>query len=157
VAFQANLGMLTAAQHWLGRLHDPAQWLALVLLLEFAVQPLSTLVHELGHAIAVAAVGKCPAHAIVGRGPWLTAQIGRFMVSFSPFPMRGVLVRGICRYDPAGISWRSRGWIALAAAHLQREMNLGNRFGELMIGDQVDITVRVLLGPVQDRAHRQAS
>ena len=84
------------------------------LILEFVVQPVSTLLHELGHAVAVVRLGGRQAQVIVGRGPWAKLRLGRVHVMFSLLPARGVLFRGICRYDPAGLPWRSIGWIALA-------------------------------------------
>jgi hypothetical protein len=59
-------------------------------------------------------LGRRPASVVVGRGPWLTVLVGRVTVRFSPLPTRGVQVAGLCRYDPRGLSWRSRGWISLA-------------------------------------------
>jgi hypothetical protein len=90
------------------------QWLFLILVLEFLVQPLSTLVHELGHAVAVICLAKRTARVVVGREPWAQLTVDRLDVRFSLVPARGVSFRGICVYDSTGISWRSLGLIALA-------------------------------------------
>jgi hypothetical protein len=85
-----------------------------ILVLEFVVQPLSTLLHELGHGLAVAWLGKRRALVVVGRGPWADLTIGRLDLRFSPLPTRGVSIRGVCAYDPARLPWRSLALIALA-------------------------------------------
>jgi hypothetical protein len=108
-----GVALFVMAQHWLGRLSVP-QWLLLIVVLEFVVQPVSTLLHELGHAAAVVRLGGRAAHVIVGRGPWTNVTAGRVRVSFSPLPARGVRFGGMCRYDPSGLPWRSLGWIAIA-------------------------------------------
>lgn len=55
-----------------------------------------------------------PVSVIVGRGPYLRFTLDGVRVNFSPIPMRGVMVRGLCRYEFASVTWRSRAAIALA-------------------------------------------
>ena len=88
------------------------QWIA-ILVAVYVVGPLATLGHELGHALALALVGRS-SMVIVGRGPFLRIKADPTVVLFSPMPTRGVPFRGICRYDPSGLSWRAIGWMALA-------------------------------------------
>ena len=92
----------------------PLELFALLIALEFAVQPVSTLIHELGHAAAARRATGKPVSIIVGRGPWLTFSIDQVRVNFSVLPTRGVMIRGVCRYDAREVSWRRRGLIALA-------------------------------------------
>jgi hypothetical protein len=106
-------GML-AAQLWLGRMPGVVGWLVLICVLQFLVQPVATLLHELGHAVAVACLGRRPALVTVGRGPWAPAKCSRITVRFSLMPSRGISLRGLCAYDPSGLPWRSIGWISLA-------------------------------------------
>lgn len=101
------------AQLWIGHLPGGG-WLALVFVLQFLVQPVTTLLHELGHALAVALLGRRPAVVTVGRGPWATAKCGHVTVRFGLMPSRGVRLRGLCVYDPSGLPWRSIAWISLA-------------------------------------------
>jgi hypothetical protein len=84
-----------------------------LLLMQFVIVPLSELVHELGHGIAVGLAGR-PAAVIVGRGPWATFSCDRLRVQASPLPPRGVTFAGVCAYDMTGLSWRAIMWIALA-------------------------------------------
>ena len=86
----------------------------MLLALEFVVQPLSTLLHELGHAGAALRQGAPAANIMVGRGPWMRFRLGRVGVNFSPLPTRGVMIRGVCRYDGTGLSWRARAHVSLA-------------------------------------------
>jgi len=51
---------------------------------------------------------------VVGRGPFATIVLGGVRVNFSLLPTRGVMVRGLCRFDVSGVSWRARAAIALA-------------------------------------------
>jgi membrane-associated protease RseP (regulator of RpoE activity) len=90
------------------------QWVLVGLALAFVVRPVSTLLHELGHAAAAVWLGGRAAHVIVGRGPWTNLVVGRVRVSFSLLPTRGVRMSGLCRYDASGLPWRSLAWIALA-------------------------------------------
>jgi hypothetical protein len=90
------------------------QWVVLILLLGFVVQPLSTLIHELGHAAAVIGLARRRALVVVGRSPWAELKAGRLHVRFGPRPARGVLFRGLCVHDSEGLPWRTLGLIALA-------------------------------------------
>jgi hypothetical protein len=90
------------------------QWLVVLVTLEFVVQPVSTLIHELGHAAVARRVTNGPVSVAVGRGPYLRFAVDRVQVNFSFLPSRGVLFRGVCRFDPAGVSWRNRARLALA-------------------------------------------
>lgn len=105
---------LIVSQRWLGELHSPLAWVVLVAVGEFGIQPMSTLAHELGHAAAVAVLGRRRAVAIVGRGPWITLKLGRVSARLSVLPTRGVRIAGVCRYDPSGMAWRRLAWVALA-------------------------------------------
>lgn len=116
-----GLAAVVVAGIWLGRLGVSTRrspptidWLAAIGVLAFLVQPLATLLHELGHAFAVTRLGRRPALVIVGRGPWISATCGKVTVRFSPVPPRGVRHRGVCVYNPSGLPWRSIGWISLA-------------------------------------------
>ena len=80
------------AQHWAGRLTS-AQLLVALGLLEFVVQPVSTLIHELGHGVVACRLRGGPASIVVGRGPWLRFSVGQIRVNFSLLPGRGVLIR----------------------------------------------------------------
>jgi hypothetical protein len=106
--------VLVVSQRWLGPMPNLLGWFLLTAVLEFVVQPVSTLIHELGHAAAVVALTGRPANVMVGRGPWLTLTAGQITVRFSPLPTRGVRIAGVCRHDPQGASWATLGWIALA-------------------------------------------
>lgn len=101
------------SQHWTGPI-SPTQFVLVLVLLEFVVQPISTLIHELGHAVAAQRLGGRQVFLVVGRGPWATFSLGSIRVNLSPFPSRGVLIRGFCRYEDADVSWQSRARIALA-------------------------------------------
>ena len=105
---------LTASRYCLGTVPSLLAWLAVVVIVEFVIQPLSTLLHELGHAGAVAMLGRRQSFVMVGRGPWLTVKVRRTTVHFSVLPTRGVQVAGVCRYDASGLTWKQLGWIALA-------------------------------------------
>lgn len=91
-----------------------AGWIVALGALTFVVQPLATLGHELGHALAVAVVAQRPSLVVVGRGPFLRIRADPTLVLLSPMPTRGVPFSGICRYDPSGLSWRAIAMIALA-------------------------------------------
>ena len=91
-----------------------AQFILVLLALEFIVQPLSTLLHELGHAIVARRVSAGPVSVLVGRGPYMSGTIGRVRVNFSMLPGRGVRVRGLCRYEAADVRWRDRAAVSLA-------------------------------------------
>lgn len=84
------------------------------LIVGVVVLPLSILVHELGHALAVSRLGRRNCMVIVGRGPFLRFTAGQAVVLFSVVPTRGVPFSGICRYDRSGLPWRTIGWIALS-------------------------------------------
>ena len=120
ISWQAVLALLlwvgvgAGLRLWTGGILGPARWIALILILQFVALPISMLLHELGHALAVALLGKRTAHVTVGRDPGTRIRLGRVDVRFSLLPARGVTCGAVCRYDPAGIPWRSRGWIALA-------------------------------------------
>lgn len=101
------------ARHWAGPL-TPPQFVLAVVLLEFAVQPFSYLIHELGHALAACRLTKASPSVIVGRGPWLKFSLGRVRVHFSLLPSRGVMIGGICRYDAVGVPWRTRAVISMS-------------------------------------------
>jgi hypothetical protein len=113
VVLMAAVGIY-GVQQWSGGSLSLGQWLVLILALEFVIQPLSTLWHELGHAAAIICLAKRTARVVVGREPWAQLIVGRLDLRFSLVPARGVSFRGICIYDPAEIPWRSRGLIALA-------------------------------------------
>jgi hypothetical protein len=105
---------LIVSQYWLGVVPSFTTWLVIVAIVQFVIQPLSTLLHELGHAGAVALIGRRQSFVMVGRGPWLTVKRGRVTVHFSVLATRGVRIAGVCRYDRSGLSWKQLGWIALA-------------------------------------------
>lgn len=105
---------LIVSQYWLGVVPNWATWLVVVAIVQFVIQPLSTLVHELGHACAVTLIGRRQSSVIVGRGPWLTVKRRRVTVHFSVLATRGVRIAGVCRFDRSGLSWKQLGWIALA-------------------------------------------
>jgi hypothetical protein len=90
------------------------QLVVLLVLLELVVYPLSTLIHELGHAVVARRVTRGPVSVVVGRAPYATFALGRVQVNFSFLPSCGVSYRGVCRFDPSGVSWRNRARIALA-------------------------------------------
>lgn len=106
-------GALAVAQHWAGRLPSVDVLLALALL-EFVVQPVSYLIHELGHGVVACRLGGGPAAIMVGRGPWMRFSLGQMRINFSLLPSRGVMIRGVCRYQAASLSWRSRALVSLA-------------------------------------------
>lgn len=89
-------------------------WIVAVGALTFVIQPLATLGHELGHALAVSLVAQRQSLVVVGRGPFLRIQADPTLVLLSPMPTRGVPFSGICRYDPSGLPWRAIAVIALA-------------------------------------------
>jgi len=92
----------------------PIQLVVVLGVLEFLVQPFSTLIHELGHAVVARRVSSGRVSIIVGRGPYLSFTLRDVRINFSLLPARGVMIRGVCRHDPAGVSWRARAMIALA-------------------------------------------
>jgi hypothetical protein len=101
------------AQHWAGDI-SLIEMLLLLGLVSFVFQPVSILIHELGHGIAACHVGGGPAAIMVGRGPWLQLSAGQIRVNFSFLPTRGVMIGGVCRYEGETASWRSRALVALA-------------------------------------------
>ncbi|HET7049800.1 MAG TPA: hypothetical protein VFI54_16180 [Solirubrobacteraceae bacterium] len=105
---------LIVSQYWLGVVPNWATWLVVVAIVQFVIQPLSTLLHELGHACAVTLIGRRQSFVMVGRGPWLTVKRRRVTVHFSVLATRGVRIAGVCRFDRSGLSWKQLGWIALA-------------------------------------------
>lgn len=109
----AGVGVAVAAKLGAGDV-GAAGWFVALLALAFIVQPLATLGHELGHALAVSLVAQRPCLVVVGRGPFLRIRADSAVVLFSPMPTRGVPFSGICRYDPSGLSWRAIAAIALA-------------------------------------------
>jgi hypothetical protein len=106
-------GAYMLAQHWAGAL-TPTAFLILLGLLEFVIQPVSYLIHELGHAVAARRLGAKNVSIMVGRGPYLRFSLGSVRVNFSFLPSRGVMIRGVCRYDASDLDWRSRAVIALS-------------------------------------------
>ena len=90
------------------------QVVLVLLALEFIVQPLSTLLHECGHAIVACRVSAGPVSVLVGRGRYVSGTIGRVRVNFSMLPGRGVRIGGLCRYDAAQVGWRDRAAVSLA-------------------------------------------
>ncbi|HTX30789.1 MAG TPA: hypothetical protein VMD09_05355 [Solirubrobacteraceae bacterium] len=90
------------------------QLVVLLLLLEFVVYPVSTLIHELGHAAVARRVTREPVSVVVGRAPYATFALDQVRVNFSFLPSCGVSYRGVCRFNPAGVSSRNRARIALA-------------------------------------------
>lgn len=102
-----------AARVAAGPLSAP-QLVLVLLVLEFAVQPLSTLLHECGHAVVARRVSSGPVSLIVGRGPYLWGTVGGVRMNFSFLPARGVRIRGVCRYEPGDVSWRDRAAVSLA-------------------------------------------
>lgn len=100
------------AQHWAGKI-SPAQFIFALAALEFIVQPVSYLIHELGHGVAACRLGAGHASIMVGRGPWMRFPVGRIRVNFRLLPSRGVMIGGVCRYD-GSVSWRSRALISLS-------------------------------------------
>lgn len=105
---------LIVSQYWFGIAPSFTTWLVVVAIVQFVFQPLSTLLHELGHAGAVAVIARRQSFVMVGRGPWLKVKRGRVTVHFSALATRGVRIAGVCRYDRSGLSWKQLGWIALA-------------------------------------------
>ncbi len=90
------------------------QLVLVLLVLEFVVQPLSTLLHECGHAIAARRVSSGQVSLIVGRGPYLSGTVGGVRMNFSFLPSRGVRIRGVCRYEAGEVSWLDRAVVSLA-------------------------------------------
>jgi hypothetical protein len=90
------------------------QLVFLLLVLQFVIQPVSTLIHELGHAAVARWVTKGRVSVVVGRSPYLKFAVAGVQVHFSFLPNRGVCLRGICRSDNTGVSWRNRARRALA-------------------------------------------
>lgn len=78
------------------------------------VRPVTTLLHELGHAIAAIRLADRPALVIVGREPWVSTKWGRVALRFSLVPRPARTQRGLCAYDGSGLPWRTIGWISLA-------------------------------------------
>jgi tetratricopeptide (TPR) repeat protein len=110
----ATLGIWVGLSRWGGLTYQGQQY-EVILLWMFLFRPLSTLIHELGHAAAVRRLARRPAEVIVGASsPSLKGRLGRVSIRFSPVPVMGSQVAGICRYRPDGIEWRTRGWISLA-------------------------------------------
>jgi tetratricopeptide (TPR) repeat protein len=110
----ATLGIWVGLSRW-GGLSYQGQQYEVILLWMFLFRPLSTLIHELGHAAAVRRLARRPAEVIVGASsPSLKGRLGQVSIHFSPVPVMGSQVAGICRYRPDGIDWRARGWISLA-------------------------------------------
>lgn len=70
------------ARHIAGPL-TPVQLGAIVLALEFLVQPLSTLIHEFGHAAVARRVTPGAVSIIVGRGPYVSFTVNGVRVNFS--------------------------------------------------------------------------
>lgn len=101
------------AQHWTGPVSLP-QFVLVLAILSFAVQPISILIHELAHAYVARRAGCREVFVVIGRGPWATFSLGEVRVNFSLLSTRSVLIGGFCRYDDADVDWRSRAWIALA-------------------------------------------
>lgn len=97
---------------WIG-LRSPAHYLEMFGLWLFIFFPMSTLFHEMGHAIAVRLLTRRPAEAVVGAGPRLNVRLGQITVRFGILPMQGPHW-GFCRYDRVGVDWRKQGWISLA-------------------------------------------
>jgi hypothetical protein len=114
VAILLGAASLLVSQYWLGAVPSFTAWMVVSAIVVFVIQPLSTLLHELGHAGAVSLIGRRHSFVMVGRGPWLTVKRGRVTVHFSMLATRGVRIAGVCRYDRSGLSWKQVGWIALA-------------------------------------------
>jgi hypothetical protein len=110
VAVLVGAGLAFAGNANLGT----ARLMAVFLALTFVVQPLATLGHELGHALAISLLSRRPSLVVVGRGPFVRIKADPTVVMFSLLPTRGVPFSGICRYDPSGLSWRTIMWVALA-------------------------------------------
>jgi membrane-associated protease RseP (regulator of RpoE activity) len=91
-----------------------ADFFIAAVVLAVVVQPVTTLGHELGHAVAALMLGARPTLIIVGRGPFLRVRAEPTLILFSVLPTRGVPFAGVCRYDPAGLAWSSVALIALA-------------------------------------------
>jgi hypothetical protein len=89
-------------------------WVVAFLVWAFVAQPLATLGHELGHALAVSVLARRSSLVIVGRGPFLRIKADPALVLFSVLPTRGVRYVGVCRYDARGVSWGAIAGIALA-------------------------------------------
>jgi hypothetical protein len=106
--------VLIVSQYGLGVAPSFTTWMVVAAIVQFVIQPVSTLLHELGHAAAVALIGERQSFVMVGRGPWLTIKRGRVTIHFSALATRGVRIAGVCRYDRSGLSWKQLGWIALA-------------------------------------------
>lgn len=107
------LGVMGAAEVSAGHV-SAVGWTVAILLLMFVIQPLAILGHELGHALAVSLLAGRSSLVVVGRGPFVRVKADPTTVLFSVLPTRGVPFSGVCRFDPAGISWRAIVWIALA-------------------------------------------
>jgi hypothetical protein len=81
-------------------------------LVVFVLRPLTTLVHELGHGVAVAQLAQRRARIEVFGFPTLSGRLGLLdlRVGLVPAPGR---VAGVCVYATGDLRWRTRGWIAL--------------------------------------------
>lgn len=106
--------VLIVSQYGFGVAPSFTTWLVVATIVQFVIQPLSTLLHELGHAGAVWLIARRQSFVMVGRGPWLTVKREGVTVHFSVLATRGVRIAGVCRFDRSGLSWKQLGWIALA-------------------------------------------
>jgi hypothetical protein len=94
-------------------------WLIALLVAEFAVKPLATLIHELGHAVVALRVAPGPVVVVVGR-PSTAFQVlfEHLKVMWSPLPMRSSWLRpspgGYCKFDQRGVDPRDRMLVGLA-------------------------------------------
>ncbi len=100
----------------MGRLHlSPGELALAFLLAQFILAPLSTLVHELGHAVVALRSIPGKVTVVVGRQ---SAALGivfeRLTIWWSPIPARGVSFAGICLCDLRQATPRARLCLLLA-------------------------------------------
>jgi hypothetical protein len=106
-----SAGIVMAA--WLGPL-STRSWLAVLGVYYLFLHQISTLWHELGHAVAARKFTRRPVQVIVGRAPRRRMRFGRVIVDLGVLPILGLSCNGLTRYNPAGVRWRLIAWIALS-------------------------------------------
>jgi hypothetical protein len=102
----------------IGQLHiGEGNVIVALVLLEFVLGPISTLLHELGHArVALrASPPDSKVTVVVGRRSMAFGVVfERLTIWWSPIPARGVFFRGVCVWDSRPASHRDRLRVSLA-------------------------------------------